>query len=124
MEYIIGLIIIVVVTLFFGLTEKGHRLDAAAKIAICIFAVIISAGIWGLYLAIANAEEAIVAVKGTKPVIADGKLQLVVYFDYQGEELSWYEEVEDSYFDTTCQYHVVIENNVEVVDAVKEQPSG
>lgn len=120
MEYIVVLIAVVIATVFFTFVEKGNRIDVAAKAAGFILAVIVAAGMLGMCFTAANAEEVIISIKGTEPVIVDGKLQLKIYFDYQDKELFWYEEVKEDYFDTTCQYHVVIENSVEVIDAEKE----
>ena len=121
MEYIVVLIAVVIATVFFTFVEKGNRIDVAAKAAAFILAVIVAAGMLGMCFSAANAEEAIISIKGTEPIFADGKLQLRVYFEYEGELLSWYEEVKPgTCFDTTADYHIIIENKNEVMDAEKE----
>lgn len=72
--------------------------------------------------AVAGAEtvETIVKITGIQPV---DFITIRVFFEYKGQELSWYETLKkDEIFDTTAEYKVTIYNNIEVIDAIKEEP--
>lgn len=69
----------------------------------------------------AGAESAVVNVIGVEPV---NETTIRVLFAYQDNVLSWYEELEpDKFFDTLAQYRVFL-FGTEVINVVKEQPSG
>lgn len=65
-----------------------------------------------------NTIETVVEVIGVKSIDSN---TLRVYFVYNGDILSWYEELEeDEVFDTTAMYKVKIFCGVKVVDACIE----